>query len=66
MLKLPFDRQLFDRAFWFACGLALFGWFAIYLIWGEFTAADIVGMIVATPILAYLIHVLMLFNQLSE
>lgn len=66
MLKLPFDRQLFDRAFWFACILALFGWFGIYLIWGEFTAADIVGMIITVPILAYLIHVLMLFNQLGE
>jgi len=35
----------------------------IYLIWGEYTTADIIGMIVTVPILAYLIHVLMIFNK---
>ncbi len=66
MFNFPFDRKIYDKAFWFACFLAVFGWVAIYFIWGEFTAADIVGMIIATPIVAYLLHMLMLFNRLEE
>jgi len=62
-MHFPFDRALFDKAFWVAVILAVLGWILIYLIWGEYTTADIVGMIVAVPIMAYLIHVLMLFNK---
>ena len=63
MMHFPFDRSTFDRAFVVACLLAVLGWILIYIIWGEYTMADIVCMIVTVPILAYFIHVLMLFNK---
>ena len=63
MIQFPFNRPLFDKAFLIACLLAVLGWILIYLIWGEYTTADIVCMIVTVPILAYFIHTLMLFNQ---
>ena len=62
-LDFPFDRSVFNKAFNYALILAIIGWILIYLIWGEYTPADIVGMIVATPIMAYLIHVLLLFEK---
>ncbi len=63
MMHFPFDRPTFDKAFVIACLLAVLGWILIYLIWGEYTTADIVCMIVTVPILAYFIHVLLLFNR---
>jgi hypothetical protein len=63
MLNFPFNRALFDKAFVIACLLAILGWILIYLIWGEYTTADIICMIVTVPILAYFIHLLFLFNQ---
>ncbi len=62
-MHFPFDKALFDKAFWIAIILAIVGWGMIFLIWGEYTTADIVGMIVSVPIMAYLIQVLMLFNK---
>ncbi|MEP7196340.1 MAG: hypothetical protein ABI851_07445 [Saprospiraceae bacterium] len=62
-MQFPFDKVLFDKAFWIAILVAIIGWVMIYLIWGEFTPSDIIGMIVAVPILAYLIQVLMMFNK---
>ena len=61
--KDSFVKSYFDKAFWISCGLAILGWILIYLIWGEYTTADIIGMLFAVPILAYLIHVIMLFNE---
>jgi hypothetical protein len=63
MMQLPFNKALFDKAFLISCLLAILGWILIYLIWGEFTPADIVCMIVAVPILAYFIHILLMFNE---
>ena len=62
-MQFPFDKALFDKAFWAAIILAIIGWVVIYLIWGEYTTSDIIGMIVAVPIMAYLIQTLMLFNK---
>ena len=62
-MNLPFEKSVFDRSFWFALVLAIVGWIAIYLIWGEFTVADIIGMIITVPIMAYLIHVIILINK---
>ncbi|MBK7340596.1 MAG: hypothetical protein IPQ10_01050 [Saprospiraceae bacterium] len=62
-MNLPFDRKVFDKSFVYAIMLALVGWVIIYIIWGEFTTADIIGMLFAVPILTYLIHMLMLFNK---
>ncbi len=62
-MQFPFDKALFEKAFWIAVILAILGWVAIYLIWREYTTADIIGMIVAVPILAYLIQVLMMFKE---
>jgi hypothetical protein len=66
MLHFPFHRTLFDKAFVIACLLAILGWIVIYLIWGEYTTADIVCMIVTVPILAYFIHIMLLFNQKED
>lgn len=66
MLPLPFNRTLYDKAFIISCILAVLGWVLIYLIWGEFTTADIVCMIVTVPILAYFIHILFMFNEKHE
>ena len=63
MLPLPFNKALFDKAFLISCIMAVIGWGVIYLIWGEFTTADIVCMIVTVPILAYFIHILLMFNE---
>ncbi|MBP9210960.1 MAG: hypothetical protein KBF37_11640 [Saprospiraceae bacterium] len=62
-MHFPFNRPVYDKAFVVSCLLAVLGWVAIYLIWKEFTTADIVCMIVTVPILAYFIHVLLLLNQ---
>ncbi|HRI00811.1 MAG TPA: hypothetical protein PK006_07165 [Saprospiraceae bacterium] len=62
-MKFPFEKIVFDKAFWIACVLAVLGWVAIYFIWNGFTTADIIGMIVTVPLLAYLIHVIMLMNS---
>ena len=61
--QFPFVKEKFDRAFWIACILAIIGWILIYFIWGEYTPSDIIGMLIAVPIIAYLIHVLMLFDK---
>ncbi|MCC6754152.1 MAG: hypothetical protein IT266_09245 [Saprospiraceae bacterium] len=62
-MNFPFNRPVYDKAFVVSCLLAILGWVAIYLIWKEFTTADIVCMIVTVPILAYFIHILLLLNQ---
>lgn len=62
-MHFPFNRPVYDKAFVVSCLLAILGWVAIYLIWKEFTTADIVCMIVTVPILAYFIHVLLLLNH---
>ncbi len=61
-MHLPFNKKVFDRSFLIACVAAILGWLVIYLIWGEYTTSDIIGMIVAVPILAYFIHMLYLIN----
>jgi len=66
MMQFPFNRSVFDKAFMIACVLAVLGWVLIYLIWGEYTTADIVCMIVTVPILAYFIHVLLLFKDSND
>lgn len=63
MFQFPFDRPVFDKAFLIACLLAILGWVLIYIIWGEYTTADIICMIVTVPILAYFIHILILMKQ---
>ncbi|MBK8736600.1 MAG: hypothetical protein IPL98_12155 [Saprospiraceae bacterium] len=62
-MRFPFEKEIYDKAFWVSIGLAIIGWVVIYLIWGEYTTADIIGMLFTVPILAYLIHVILLFNQ---
>jgi hypothetical protein len=61
-MHFPYSKEVFEKAFWISCVLAIIGWILIYLIWGEFTTSDIIGMLVAVPILAYLIHTILLFN----
>lgn len=61
MGNIPFDKDLYKEAMKTAIIAALFGWVALYLIFGELTQADIFGMLISIPIFAYLLHLLKQF-----
>ena len=61
--QLPFDMSAFKTAMKHACGLAVAGFAFIFLVWGEIVPADLVGMALAIPLVAYLIHVVNLFEK---
>ena len=61
--QLPFDMAAFKIAFKHACVLAVAGFGFIFLVWGEIVPADLVGMALAIPLVAYLIHVINLFGK---
>ena len=51
--RFPFSRANYLKAMKHGLGLALVGFSFIYLVWGEIVPADIVGMGLAVPIVAY-------------
>lgn len=61
--QLPFDKTAFQSALTTAMALAVPGFALIYFGWGEIVAADFIGMAMAVPIVAYLIHVVKLFGK---
>lgn len=61
--QLPFDMAAFKTAMKHACGLAVAGFAFIFLAWGEIVPADLVGMALSIPVMAYLIHVISLFGK---
>ncbi len=62
-MHFPFDREVFLKAMRHALGLAIVGFAFILVVWGEIVPADLVGMTLAVPLVAYLIHVIMLFEK---
>ncbi len=62
-MHFPFDKEVFLKAMRHAIILGVLGFIFILLVWGEIVPADIFGMGVAVPLVAYLIHVIMLFGK---
>ena len=62
-MHLPFDRKLYMKALKHAIGLGVVGFGLIWLIWGEILPVDVFGMSMAIPLVAYIIHMLMLFGR---
>jgi hypothetical protein len=61
--QLPFEKAGFLQAMKIAMGLSIPGFAFIQLVWGEIVAADFFGMALVVPVVAYLIHVMMLFGK---
>ncbi len=54
--RFPFNKTNYFKAMKHAFGLALVGFAFIYFVWGEIVPADLVGMSLTIPVIAYLIH----------
>lgn len=63
IMHFPFDKEVYLKALKHAFGLAIVGFAIILIGWGEITPTDYVGMALTIPLLAYLIHVIMLFGN---
>ena len=61
-MQLPFEKKLYAKALKHAFGLAAIGFGLIWLIWGEILLVDVFGMSMAIPLVAYIIHMLRLFD----
>ncbi len=61
--RLPYDSSVFKTALKHACGLAIAGFGLIFFVWGEIVPADLIGMALTIPIVAYLIHLISLFGK---
>jgi len=57
--RFVFVQATYKIAFKHAIGLALIGMILIHIIWGTIVLADLLGMGITIPILAYLIHLWM-------
>lgn len=60
---VPFDQTIFQSALKTAMLLALPGFALIYMVWGEVISTDFIGMAMAIPTVAYLIHMVKLFGK---
>ncbi len=61
--QMPFEMDTFKMAMKHALGLAIAGFGLIFLVWGEIVPTDLIGMALAIPAVAYLIHVVKLFGK---
>lgn len=61
--QLPFEKTTFQSALKIAMALAIPGFVLIFAVWGEIVSADFLGMALAIPVVAYLIHVVKLFGK---
>ena len=59
----PWDKEVFLRSLKHAIGIGVLGFVAIYIIWGEIVPADIFGLGMSVPLIAYLIHTVILINR---
>lgn len=60
---VPFDTAIFQSSLKVATLLALPGFALIYMVWGEIVSADFIGMALAIPVVAYLVHTARLFGK---
>ncbi|HFA51480.1 MAG TPA: hypothetical protein ENJ95_20900 [Bacteroidetes bacterium] len=61
--QFPFEAGIFKVALKHAFGLAIAGFAFIFFAWGEIVPADLIGMALAIPVAAYLIHLVKLFGE---
>ncbi len=61
--RLPFDSVLFRRVFQFTGVVALIGFAICFALYGAIFLADIIGVAIAGPVFAYLIHLLILLEK---
>jgi len=54
--SLPFNNVNYKRAMKHAFGVALVGFVLIFIGWGEIVGADLIGMALSIPLVAYFIH----------
>lgn len=54
--RFPFNMELFKKAIPYALGMAALGFVVILMVWGAIGAQDGLGMMLAVPMLAYLVH----------
>ncbi len=59
----PFHKATFTKALLAVGGLALLAATGTLMVYGAITMTDFVGTMIAGPVLAYLIHLLILVNQ---
>ena len=60
---LPFDKPVFLQALQYAVGIGLAGFVFIYVGWGKIEAADVLCMPLAMLLVAYQLHVVMLYKN---
>lgn len=58
----PFDKAIFLSSLRQAVLIGLIGFVFIQWIWGEIIVDDLIGMGIAIPMIAYLIHTIKLFR----
>lgn len=63
LLNFPTDKTVFVKAMIFVGLLALVAGIGSLTIYGTITLVDIVGTMITGPILAYLVHLLVLINE---
>ena len=61
--QFPLDMEVFKTSLKHAAGLAVAGFGFIFLVWGEIVPADLIGMALTIPVVAYLIHMVKLFGK---
>lgn len=59
----PFDVAGFKKLLPHALGLATIGVGVIFIGWGEILMQDVVGLIIAVPMVAYLLYLITLFGK---
>jgi len=62
----PFNKSLFMKAFAFVGAAALIAATGTFAIYGFLTMTDIIGTMIAGPIFAYLIHLLVMVNDTEK
>ncbi len=61
--KTPFDWNVYFKSLTVTVGLALIGFFACFILFGEIFSSDLIGVAFAGPLFAYLLHLLYLIES---
>ncbi len=62
----PLDDQVFKKTLIWVFALWIVGHVASYLYYGETTRTDLIGSTIAGFILAYFVHLILIFNNQEE
>ena len=65
-LRLPFDAAILRKSFSFTGILAIIGFAICFAIFGAIFLPDVIGVLVAGPVFAYLVHLLYLLETRSK